>query len=338
VDLSDELDEVEVAPEERLVLDDEAVDWEILLAIPDVASQEAIEPYSRSEDEKAAAAVLEAAARYVRSGVVAITPESVRSMIQDYELTAPLLAPLPERQLLVNLSVRGGGHRDERRAQLFALRELAIVALYLLGYADDRIRTGLDLGRSQVLESALLKQLRTFVRVARAHAIRSLVSELKRFSRRGGGQVSLEYVARRFGLSRRQVERILGGSVDRDDIRAAVGFGARLGEQPAEVRAFVQKCLFHWLYPTIAEDEDRPFEFFGIPLQREVGEPYHSWLHENDLRELALAAERFPSLASQSSPSEGGGQPEPAWFIPGRSGVLPRGLWGVLNEELLGPS
>jgi len=212
---------------------------------------------------------------------------------------------------------------------LFARRELAIVALYLLGYVEEPISRGLGLGRSQVQESTLLRQVRAFVRVARVSAIRALVSELQDKQARWG-RVSLDRVAQRFDLSRRQVERILRTRSDPDDLRLAVEFTERLGEQPREVRQFVQKSLFYWLYPRVAQAEARPFDFFGIPLLRDLDETYHSWLHENDVRKLHELAPRYPPMIARY----GSEAARRCWFIPGRSGVLPPALWAVLNQEL----
>src|SRR5439155_21040906 len=114
----------------------------------------------------------------------------------------------------------------------------------------------------------------------------------------------------------------------RVDLEQANEFARRLRAQPEEVRVFVNKALFHWTRPRIAEIEDRPFEFYGIPLHRGWAEPYHPWPSENHLRELLELVERFPRLVRTSRAGPVGKPDEGNWFVPGGSGFTPARLMG----------
>jgi hypothetical protein len=143
--------------------------------------------------------------------------------------------------------------------------------------------------------------------------------------------VTLETLARQFGLTPTQIARIVRARPDRRRSAAALAFSEWLTLQDAAFARFIRLTCFHGAYPTIAQTERRPFLFAGLPVWTGA-DAYHSWLSTND---HAALIERLPSAASAAAREHAdGGTPSTlgtAWAIPGVDGLLPMGLRAVLD-------
>jgi hypothetical protein len=298
------------------------------------ADDMAEEPASRllhdGRAEAAAAARLLVAALRACGGDLGIESAIAQEHIRDFRTNARHLRPLAERQLLVDLSVRGGGRPDGSRRTLFTRRELALVALFLLGYDAVRIAQGTGLSLTQVQEIEVLKEVRAFVETARDKEIQSLALEISETRR-----VPTRALAELFQLSERQVQRIIQAPIDHERNRTVLGFHRRLKQQPPYVVDFVSQAIFHWARPDIVLGSPRPFLFAGLPVLREGRQPYHSWLSRNDHAELRQLITGEPEPVVDSDGEDDIRKQEPvAWFIPGYGGVLPLGLFALLSGEV----
>jgi hypothetical protein len=304
---------------------------EIDLSSADDMAEEPAGPflYDRHPEAAAAARLLVAAHRACR-GDLGIVSAIAREHIRDFRTNARHLRPLAERRLLVDLSVRGGGRQDDSRRALFTRRELALVALFLLGYDAARIARGTGLSLSQVQEIEVLREVRAFVETARDKQIQSLALEISETRR-----VPTRALAELFQLSERQVQRIIQAPIDRERTRIVLEFYRRLKQQPPYLVDFVQRAIFHGGRPDLVLGAPRPFLFAGLPMLREPRQPYHSWLSPNDHAELRQLITGEPEPVVDPNQEDDLRQQEPvAWFIPGYGGVLPRGLFALLSGEV----
>ena len=232
--------------------------------------------------------------------------------------------------------MRGGGHSNERRSRLFALRQLAVVALYLSDCRQKRrfvVAWALAAAKFRK-EEALASAPRVCAGCTGARGRRNGVGV------RSGSAVGVvregraDEVADRFGLSRRQVERILNGSRNPDDTRAAVVFGRRLREQPPGVQVFVNTCLFHRsTQPSPSAGGVRS----SSSAFRYIADGCKSRITAGSTRTIWADWRRFSSVFL-ASPGQlrrrGRRRASRSWFLPDSTGVLPPGLWAVVNHEL----
>jgi hypothetical protein len=304
---------------------------EIDLSSADDIAEEPAGPFlCDRHPEAVAAARLLVAAHRACSGDLGIESAIAQEHIRDFRTNARHLRPLAERQLLVDLSVRGGGRQDDSRRALFTRRELALVVLFLLGYDAARIVRGTGLSLTQVQEIEVLKEVRAFVETARDKEIQSLALEISETRR-----VPTRALAELFQLSERQVQRIIQAPIDRERTRTVLEFYRRLKQQPPYVVDFVQRAIFHWGRPDLVLGAPRPFLFAGLPMLREPRQPYHSWLSPNDHAELRQLITGEPEPVVDPNQEDDLRKQEPlAWFIPGYGGVLPRGLFALLSGEV----
>jgi hypothetical protein len=302
-----------------------------LVGAEDLAEEPDVDPVVGGEAIAAAYRVLAECERFVATGMSAESA-AARAHIHDYLETAPRLRALHERQLLADLAVRGGGRQDERTRALFRRRELGLIVLFLLGYPTQRISAGVGLSKSQVQDFEVVREVRAFIELARNRRMRELSIDGRAFE--GISAVTLEGW---YGLNVRQVQRILNRPlIDAQRTRLMLAFNRRLVEQHPLILDFVHKAVFFAANPQIGAQEQRPFLFAGLPLPRTPGEPYHSWLSTNDHADLyRVLGGDIPDFRLDVEDNRATRFGEPAaWYLPGLGGVLPPGLFALLNGEV----
>jgi hypothetical protein len=313
---------------------------ELSIAV-DEPAQEAAPAGTLSEERRLVREVLAETGRYVAEGPLALVEpgapghvrERVKAQIRDYDENAPWLRPLEERQAEVDQQITGGGRKDERRARLFAKREASYIVAVLLGYPLERVAAGTPIGEKQLTSMPLLMTIRAAADLYQQREILGWAAEER----------STSWIAHVYGLDVRQVQRILKQRLT--DPSVLLGLVSRLEQAPREVSGFVVRCLHEQMGPRSAAISGYLPIFFGIPTYDypTEPEPYHSWLTENRLRDLAplLAAhQRFrasmtaadgeecqatESQLDMSDPLEYVGP-----LIPRRDGVLPPPLFALL--------
>jgi hypothetical protein len=279
--------------------------------------------------------------RYVAEGPLALAvpgaPDDVRewvkAQIRDYDENAHWLRPLEERQAEVDQQITGGGRKDPRRARLFAKREAAYIVAVLLGYPLERVAAGTPIGEKQLTSMPLLMTIRAAAEQYRLREILAWAAKERPTS----------WIAHVFGLDVRQVQRILRKPLR--DPAVLLGLLRRLEQAPREVSGFVMRCLHEQMGPrSAALSSYMPF-LFGIPTYDHPAEPqpYHSWLTENQLRELAPLLARLQQLRAAMNTTDGSehqqsdDQLDPSDplahirpLIPPSDGVLPPPLCALL--------
>jgi hypothetical protein len=240
------------------------------------------------ESERIACHLVACTQRFLASGALGfVEGAEVAAHNRDFDATIPTLGPIEQLQFLVNMSLRGGGRKDRHRERLFALREMAYVALFFLGYDIERIAGSVNLSTSQLQSMKLLKAARTFMRALRASAI-------GRWHAEGAPTV---WIARCYGLTEKEVQRLVKKPValNKDDMRLY----QRLCEcSPPWLKHFLELCLLEWMAPGFAHANGNPQPFFGIPRYDypEAPEPYHSWATPEALLRLAEYIVRLAHL------------------------------------------
>src|SRR5262249_1750525 len=154
------------------------------------------------------------------------------------------------------------------------------------------------LSRAQLDSLPLLKAARDFVRGMRQRAISSWAVE----------GFSAERLSVLYGLSKRQVERILAEpfSPAGDGMRRFLDLIRRA---PPRTQEFLYKCILGWSTPGFADAVGNPQPFIGIPRYAYPADPqpYHSWVSSNDLERIFQYAKKTAriqeSLRAPTSPA-----------------------------------
>jgi hypothetical protein len=320
--------------------EDEVIPDEALIMV-DGAGQLASLAGTVGDERRLVRELLAETGRYVDEGPLALVEpgapsdvrEWVKAQIRDYDENAHWLRPLEERQAEVDQQITGGGRKDARRAELFAKREAAYVVAVLLGYPLERVTAGAPIGEKQLTSMPFLMEIRAGADVYRQEEILGWAAEER----------STSWIAHVYGLDVRQVQRILRKPLR--DPAVLLGLLRRLEQAPRDVRGFVMRCLHEQMGPrSAALSGYMPF-FFGIPTYDYLAgpQPYHSWLTENQLRELAPLLARLRRLRAALTTTNGSerqqsdGQLDPSDplahirpLIPPSNGVLPPPLFALL--------